>query len=314
MGRERQRAKTRGGKSWTFSPCARCSPIAADLWVRYADDLSALLRLMHAGQQREAQGELAKRAAIPLRDMTGATTTLYPIDIEIDNTASDRYTVLRIDAPDTIGFLYEFTNALAINRIYIARVMVDSVGNRVHDTLYVTDADGQKITAPNKQRELRAATVLIKHFTHLLPHSPNPESALLHFREFLGQLFSRPDWPDELASLERPEVLDALAQLLGVSDFLWDDFLRMQHANLFPVVRDVDALATAKPKEQLRAELEAALQTVPTALEHLERPGARRSMPSRTARCFAWTCGTSWDTSPSSGSFRRNSPTWPKSS
>jgi [glutamine synthetase] adenylyltransferase / [glutamine synthetase]-adenylyl-L-tyrosine phosphorylase len=238
-------------------------PMAADIWVRYADDLSALLRLVHTGQQREAQGELAKRAAISLREMTGATTALYPIDIEIDNTASDHYTVLRIDAPDTVGFLYEFTSALAIHRIYIARVVVESVGSRVHDTLYVTNADGQKITASNKQRELRAATVLIKHFTHLLPHSPNPESALLHFREFLGQLFSRPDWPDELASLERPEVLDALAQLLGVSDFLWDDFLRMQHVNLFPVVRDVDALAAAKPKEQLRTELEAALQESP---------------------------------------------------
>ena len=41
-------------------------------------------------------------------------------------------------------------------------------------------------------------------------------------------------------------MLDALAQLLGVCDFLWDDFLRMQYANLFPVVSDVDALATAK--------------------------------------------------------------------
>jgi glutamate-ammonia-ligase adenylyltransferase len=35
----------------------------------------------------------------------------------------------------------------------------------------------------------------------------------------------------------------------------------MQHTNLFPVVRDVDALAAAKPKEQLRAELGSALET-----------------------------------------------------
>jgi glutamate-ammonia-ligase adenylyltransferase len=230
----------------------------ADIWLRYADDLAALLRLMHAGQRRAARGELAKRVAIALREIAGATTTLYPVDIEIDNTASSQYTLLRIDAPDTIGFLYEFTNALAFNRIYIARVTVDSVGNRVRDILYVTDADGQKITTPDKQRELRAATVLIKHFTRLLPLSPNPESALLHFRELIGQLFTHPNWPDELASLERPEVLNALARLLGVSDFLWDDFLRMQYANLFPVVRDVDALATAKSKRQLQAELEAA--------------------------------------------------------
>jgi glutamate-ammonia-ligase adenylyltransferase len=129
----------------------------------------------------------------------------------------------------------------------------------VEDTLYVTDERGQKITAPEKQRELRAATVLIKHFTHLLPVSPDPETALLHFRELLGKLFARPDWPDELASLERHQVLDALARLLGVSEFLWDDFLRMQYANLIPVVRDVDELATAKSKEELRTALGAAL-------------------------------------------------------
>jgi len=236
--------------------------VTPDTWSRYAEDLAGLLNLMHIGQRREARGELAKRVAVALRDVGSPTATLYPVDIEIDNTTSSQYTVLHIQAPDTIGFLYEFANALALSRIYIARVTVDSIGNRVHDTLYVTDADGRKITAPDKQRELRAATVLIKHFTHLLPHSPNPESALLHFREFIGQLFTQPDWPDELASLERPEVLNALARLLGVSNFLWDDFLRMQYANLFPVVRDVDALVTAKSRAQLQAELETELRLV----------------------------------------------------
>ncbi len=183
------------------------------------------------------------------------TPVLHSIEIEIDNESSDRYTILRIDAPDTIGFLYEFSNALAINGIYVAYVGVASLGNRVHDTIYVTDARGQKINSPERQRELRAATVLVKHFTHLLPRSPNPEAALQHFHEYLGELFKRPSWPDELGSLEKPEVLAALARLLGVSEFLWDDFLRMQYANLFPVVADVDALATGKTRAQLESEL-----------------------------------------------------------
>ncbi len=237
--------------------------VSPETWARYAEDLEALLRRLDAGEQREAQGELAKRVADALRKIPSATAPLYPVDIEIDNEASERYTVLRIDAPDTIGFLYEFTNALALIGIYIARVTIDSVGNRVRDTLYVTDARGQKITDPDRQRRLRAAAVLVKHFTHLLPRSPNPESALLHFRNFVGQLFMRPDWPDELTTLERPEVLEALARLLGVSDFLWEDFLRMQHDNLFPVVRDVDALAQAKTKEQWRRELADALREAP---------------------------------------------------
>ncbi|NLF02805.1 MAG: glutamine synthetase adenylyltransferase [Anaerolineales bacterium] len=236
--------------------------VTPDMWAQYADDLAGLLQIMHAGQRRAARGDLAKRIAAVLEEADHTPTPLYPVDIEIDNTASEHYTVLRIDAPDTVGFLYEFTNALAFNRIYIARVSVDSIGSRVRDILYVTDADGNKITTPDRQRELRAATVLIKHFTHLLPRSSNPEAALLHFREFLGQLFQRPDWPDELASLERHEVLEALARVLGVSDFLWDDFLRMQYANLFPVVRDVDALHTVKSRRQLQAELERALRPV----------------------------------------------------
>jgi len=241
-------------------------PVDAELpegtWTRYANDLADLLKLMQAGKRQEARGLLAKRVAGEFQNIRGAQTPLYPIDLEIDNESSEHYTVLRIDAPDTVGFLYEFTTALAFYRIYIARMLIDSTGQRVRDVLYVTDADGQKILDPAKQRELRAATVLIKHFTHLLPHTPDAESALLHFREFIFEMFRRPNWPDELASLENPEVLAALAQVLGVSEFLWDDFLRMQYANLFPVVTDVGILQTAKSRHQLQAELEAALLPV----------------------------------------------------
>jgi glutamate-ammonia-ligase adenylyltransferase len=232
----------------------------SNMWTRYEDDLRALLVKMQAGQRREARGDLVKRVGGVFQGMTVNVTALYPIDIEIDNDSSKLYTVLKISTTDTVGFLYEFSNALALNHINIARMFVQSIGNRVNDTIYVTDDKGDKITSPERQRELRAATVLIKHFTHLLPHSPNPEAALLHFREFLGQLFDHSNWPDELAKLEQPEVLDALAKLLGVSNFLWDDFLRMQYSNLFPVIRDVDALAATKDRLQLQDELEAILK------------------------------------------------------
>jgi glutamate-ammonia-ligase adenylyltransferase len=275
-----------GGDVFTFEPEVRSGPsrqrggdsrrkivdvftvrpmygqVTRDAWGRYTRDLADLLGLMQADQRREAQGRLVKRVAARLHESVGDATALYPVEIAIDNDAAEQYTVLQIDAPDTIGFLYELTNALALSHVYISRVVVRSLGDRAHDMLYVTDGNGSKITAPEKQRELRAATVLIKHFTHLLPRSPDPESALLSFRGFVGQLFQRPNWPDELVSLDRPEVLDALARLLGVSEFLWDDFLRMQYANLFPVVRDVDALETAKTREQLQVELEDALRPI----------------------------------------------------
>jgi [glutamine synthetase] adenylyltransferase / [glutamine synthetase]-adenylyl-L-tyrosine phosphorylase len=231
-------------------------------WVKYAEDLEALLKLMQSGKRQEARGSVAKRVASALPATSGQGATLYPVTIEIDNDASPEYTVLNISAPDTLGFLYEITNALAYNHIYIARVSVASFGELAQDVLLVTDANGNKIVSPETQRELRAAVVLIKHFTHMLPHTPDPETALLHFREFISHLFRQPNWPDELASLENPEVLNGLARLLGVSEFLWDDFLRMQYANLFPVVRDMDALETMKSRAQLQAELETALALV----------------------------------------------------
>jgi glutamate-ammonia-ligase adenylyltransferase len=230
------------------------------IWSAYTKDLHHLLNKMRAGERREARGELAVRAGQAYQHISSRSPFLLPISIEIDNETDERYTILRIDTPDTFGFLYEFTNALALTRTYIAKMIVQSVGARAQDILHVSDADGNKITSPEKQRELRAAVVLIKHFTHLLPQSPNPSTALLHFREFLGQLFQRPSWPDEIASIERPEVLNALARLLGVSDFLWEDFLRMQYANLFPVVKDMDALSTSKSRAQLENELARALE------------------------------------------------------
>jgi UTP:GlnB (protein PII) uridylyltransferase len=60
---------------------------------------------------------------------------------------------MRIQTLDTFGFLYEFTNALALNHVYIARVSIDSVGSLVQDILYVTDENGHKITDPSRQRE-----------------------------------------------------------------------------------------------------------------------------------------------------------------
>jgi [glutamine synthetase] adenylyltransferase / [glutamine synthetase]-adenylyl-L-tyrosine phosphorylase len=231
------------------------------VWQTYTADLHHLLRMMRAGQRREARGELAVRVGQRFERVPGKSAPLLPIEIEIDNEVDEHYTILRIDAPDTIGFLYEFTNALALTRTYIARTIVQSVGSRAQDILHVIDENGRKITSPEKQRELRASVLLIKHFTHLLPHSPNPSTALLHFREFLAQLFQRPNWFDEIASIEKPDVLNALARLLGVSNFLWEDFLRMQYANLFPVVRDVDALSSSKPRPQLESELKHALDS-----------------------------------------------------
>ncbi len=228
---------------------------AAPDFEKYETELRELLQLSREGKQEEVQGLLAKRFARAALIASKAPTPLLPVEIEIDNSSDPDATIMHIQGVDTVGFLYELTNALAMNGVSIQRMSIRSTGTQVIDTLWVTDEQGERLRDDAQLRELRSAVVLIKHFTHLLPHSPNPEAALLHFRDFLRQLFEQPDWVNQLASLQRTDVLDALARLLGVSDFLWEDFLKLQHGNLFPVVTDIDGLKLPKSRKQLLEEL-----------------------------------------------------------
>jgi len=234
-------------------------PHPAEVWQRYEADLRDLKRSLDTDGHQETQGQLAQRVAAALSPPPNSRPTLYPVDIEIDNSLASDCSVLRIHAHDTTGFLYELCSALALSGINIARLAVSSSGHRVFDTLHVTDQTGAKITDPEQQSELRAAVVLIKHFTHLLPRSPNPERALIRFPDFLQHVFSHGNWVDDLADLEQSDVLNALAHLLGVSDFLWEDFLRLQHANLFPVVTDIASMQRRKLSEELQSELQQTL-------------------------------------------------------
>ncbi len=230
-------------------------PNDISVWIQYRDDLHGYLQRLHHGEWHLTQGDLAKRVAAAIEHSAASQAPLYPVEMSFDNKVSSRYTVFTIRGRDTAGFLYELTHAFALNGVSIGCVELQTINGIAHDTLYVTDQAGKKITDPDLLQQLKTTTVLIKHFTHLLPHSPNPVAALLHFREFLSQLTTRHDWPAEIASLEQTDVLDALARLLGVSDFLWNDFLRMQHANLFPVVRDVAQHARRIGKSELVQQL-----------------------------------------------------------
>lgn len=225
------------------------------VWDAYRDELVELVQKSAAGRLREAQAAIARRVAVALRNTPPTPLTFLPVDISLNNEQSERFTVLNINTRDTPGFLYELSNSLSLLGFDIRRVVLTSIGDRAVDTLFVAGPDGKKITDDRRQARLRAAVVFVKHFMHLVPQSPNPEKALLHFGQFLEQLLERDDWGDELASLDRDRELKALTRLLGASDFLWEDFLRLQHDNLFPVLRDVEHLEERKSRQLLETEL-----------------------------------------------------------
>ena len=76
-------------------------------------------------------------------------------DVLVNNTWSNRYTVIEISGLDRPGLLYELTAVLAKLNLNIASAHVATVGERAVDVFYVTDLTGQKITNANRQGAIR---------------------------------------------------------------------------------------------------------------------------------------------------------------
>lgn len=231
-------------------------------WNAFEQDIKKYLKLIQNNQLRIARSQLAIRIGSVFEHIDPITKPMLPIELSFDNTTSNEFTIILINTADTIGFLYEFTNALSLMHIYIDRMVINTEDLQVEDLIYVGNDKREKITDPQEMQKLRSTAVLIKHFTHLLPKSPNPAKALLHFRDLLTKLFQQDNWAQEILTLERPQVIDNLATLLGVSDFLWDDFIRMQYHNLFPVIQNTEDLAFSRSKEDLSRELSDILKPI----------------------------------------------------
>lgn len=251
----RRRVRSVSDTTTTLTSAMTSASAMSEDWAAFRTELLDLLAEAQSGRRREAQARLARRVSESLPDARESGAVQSPVEIEFDNDSHPQTTVIRISAEDTSGFLYELTNALALLGVDVRQMTIQTIGSRVQDWLQVTDESGRKLLNARRQQELRAAIVLIQHFTDWLPQSPAPEAALLHFQQLLEYELREPDWLERLASLQRPEVLSALARLLGVSDLFWEDFLRLQHANLFPVLTDVVGLQHQKSSAELSREL-----------------------------------------------------------
>ena len=77
--------------------------------------------------------------------------------VEIDNSVSDRYTVIDIFATDKVGLLYAITRTLNELGLYIAVSKISTKVDQVADIFYVCDIFSQKITDPVKLEEIRCS-------------------------------------------------------------------------------------------------------------------------------------------------------------
>ena len=76
-------------------------------------------------------------------------------EVMIDNTLSNRYTVLEIAGLDRPGLLYELTAELSRLNLNIGSAHIVTFGEKAVDAFYVTDLTGAKITSPSRQASIK---------------------------------------------------------------------------------------------------------------------------------------------------------------
>jgi [protein-PII] uridylyltransferase len=78
-------------------------------------------------------------------------------EVVIDNSLSNRHTVLEISGLDRPGLLYDLTTALGKLNLNIASAHIATFGEKAVDVFYVTDLTGTKVSHPGRQAAIRRA-------------------------------------------------------------------------------------------------------------------------------------------------------------
>lgn len=103
---------------------------------------------------------LANRARLSERLKTKAPVRLradaFSIEpnVFIDNKASNRFTVIEVNARDRPALLYSLANALFQSKVTIHSAHVATYGERAVDTFYLTDLIGDKISATSRLKSI----------------------------------------------------------------------------------------------------------------------------------------------------------------
>jgi glutamate-ammonia-ligase adenylyltransferase len=114
-------------------------PAAPD-WDAFERDLQAAVSMMAGSGLDTVRALVMDRVSETVRLDEQRETRLLPVSIDVDQEASPDATVMRISSSDTPGFLFEFTNALALLDANIARAEIRTGEEVAQDTFWLTDA------------------------------------------------------------------------------------------------------------------------------------------------------------------------------
>ncbi|MGE0338345.1 MAG: [protein-PII] uridylyltransferase [Xanthobacteraceae bacterium] len=84
------------------------------------------------------------------------TFRLQP-EVSVNNSWSDRHTVIEVTGLDRTGLLYDLTTTISRLNLNIASAHVATFGERAVDVFYVTDLMGAKIVSPQRQASIKRA-------------------------------------------------------------------------------------------------------------------------------------------------------------
>ena len=208
--------------------------------LEFEKELQAFANLLAANEAGQARERLNRFLTERIEKMNeGLSGLLSPVEIQFDNRVSRDWTVMETHSEDAFAFLYAISNALAMQEIYIHKVRIRGADREVRNQFFIADRWGRKIEDVRAQERLRTAVAMIKQFTRFLPEAPDPGKAMRHFDQFLDKIAEQ-EFPDRaLSFFAEAKGMSLLAHLLGSSDFLWDDFLRIHFAELLPILEDL---------------------------------------------------------------------------
>ncbi len=79
----------------------------------------------------------------------------FPPRIQFDNDSSPLSTIVRIEAPDRLGLLYDILQTLADSGLSVTQAIIETTHELAHDLIHVTKTHGQKVVDPEELGNLR---------------------------------------------------------------------------------------------------------------------------------------------------------------
>jgi [protein-PII] uridylyltransferase len=126
----------------------------------FQDDADESRRADRIGQtiERLLKGEVWFDTLLAKRRQAKGRALAFTVEPEviINNTQSDKLTVLELAGLDRPGLLYELTSAISDLNLDIASAHITTFGEKAVDVFYVTDLTGKKIIHESRQKDIRA--------------------------------------------------------------------------------------------------------------------------------------------------------------